>query len=39
MEVSSIAEQLYYTTIRVETVDASGVSGIGTSFIFDYMHA
>ena len=36
MEVSSIAEQLYYTTIRVETIDASGVSGIGTSFIFDY---
>lgn len=36
MEVSSIAEQLYFTSIRVETVNASGVGGIGTSFIFGY---
>jgi len=36
MEVSSIAEQLYFTTVRVETVDTSNAKGIGTSFIFDY---
>jgi hypothetical protein len=36
MEVSSIAEQLYFTTIRVETVDSSGDKGVGTSFIFKY---
>lgn len=36
MEVLSIAEQLLFTTVRVETVDASGVEGVGTSFIFNY---
>ena len=36
MEVSSIAEQLYFTSVRVETVDASGNKGIATSFIFNY---
>lgn len=36
MEVSSIAEQLYFTSVRVETVNASGDRGIGTSFIFSY---
>lgn len=36
MEVSSIAEQLLFTTVRVETVDASGDEGVGTSFIFNY---
>jgi len=37
MEVSSIAEQLLFTTVRVETVDTSGVEGVGTSFIFNYV--
>lgn len=37
MEISSIAEQLYFTTIRVETSKASGATGVGTSFIFSYM--
>jgi len=36
MEVSSIAEQLYFTSVRVETIDASDNKGIATSFIFDY---
>ncbi len=36
MEVSSIAEQLYFTTVRVETEDESGEKGVGTSFIFNY---
>lgn len=36
MEVSSIAEQLYFTSLRVETIDASDNKGIATSFIFDY---
>ena len=36
MEVSSIAEQLYFTSVRVETEDASDNKGIATSFIFGY---
>lgn len=36
MEVSSIAEQLLFTTVRLQTQDASGDWGTGTSFIFGY---
>lgn len=36
MEVSSITEQLLFTTVRVETQEASGKLGIGTSFVFGY---
>lgn len=35
MEVSSIAEQLFFTTVRVETSEASG-AGVATSFVFNY---
>jgi len=36
MEVSSITEQLLFTTVRLEIQDALGNSGIGTSFILNY---
>lgn len=36
MEVSSIAEQLLFTTVRIETRDANGVLRVGTGFIFEY---
>jgi hypothetical protein len=36
MEVLSIAEQLLFTTVRVETVDADLIRRVGTSFIFNY---
>jgi len=36
MEVSSISEQLLFTTVRIETQDASGNHGTGTSFVFGY---
>lgn len=36
MEVSSLVKQLLFTTVRVETYDAAGNQGIGTSFIFGY---
>jgi len=35
MEVSSIAEELLFTTIRIETRTSTKV-GIGTGFIFNY---
>jgi len=34
MQVSSIAEQLMYTTVRIETRSAAGDPGVGTGFIF-----
>ena len=34
MEVTSIAEQLLFTVVRIETNDASGNAGLGTGFIF-----
>lgn len=36
MEVSSIAEQLFFTTVRVETQDGADGQGTGTSCIFGY---
>lgn len=36
MEVTSIAEQLYFTTVRIETTRNSGDKGIGTGFLFNY---
>ena len=38
MEVSSIAEQLLFTTVRIETRDAQEKPGTGTSFIFNYQY-
>ncbi len=34
METESIAEQLFFTTIRIETIDSSGNTGSGTGFVF-----
>lgn len=36
MEVSSIAEQLLFTTVRIKTRNPRGEAGIGTGFLFDY---
>lgn len=36
MDVSSIAEQLLFTTVRIETRNSKGEVGIGTGFIFKY---
>jgi len=36
MEFSSIAEQLFFTAIRIQTRNSKGEIGIGTGFIFDY---
>lgn len=32
MEVTSLAENLYFTTVRIDTVDKDGVAGSGTGF-------
>lgn len=37
MYADTIAKQLFYTTSRVETSDASGNKGCGTAFIFNYI--
>jgi hypothetical protein len=34
MEVQSIAEQLFFTTVRVDTITAAGASGAGTAFLY-----
>lgn len=34
MQIESIAEQLFFTTVRVDTVGANGGSGSGTAFLF-----
>ncbi|KPV62583.1 MAG: hypothetical protein AOA66_1273 [Candidatus Bathyarchaeota archaeon BA2] len=36
MEVSSIAEELLFTVIRIETTDSEGKQKVGTGFIFSY---
>lgn len=36
MEVSTIAEQLYYLTLKINTSNANGEIGSGTGFIFGY---
>jgi hypothetical protein len=34
MEVNSIAEQLYFTTVRVDTLNSAKQQGAGTAFLF-----
>lgn len=34
MEVSSLAEKLYFTTVRIDTISSSGEAGSGTGFLF-----
>ena len=36
MEVESLAEQLFYTTVRIEAESDSGTQFVGTSFVFTY---
>lgn len=36
MQVDSIAEQLFFTTVRVDTLAQDGNSGSGTAFFFSY---
>jgi hypothetical protein len=36
MEVSSVAEQLLFTTVRIESIDSEGILQVGTGFIFSY---
>ena len=38
MEVTSLAENLYFTTVRINTVDKDGVTGSGTGFLFAHKH-
>src|SRR5258708_26792719 len=34
MQVASISEQLFFTTVRIDTVSTTGVPGAGTGFLF-----
>lgn len=36
MQVKTIAEQLFFTTVRIDTVTANGQQGSGTGFIFGH---
>lgn len=36
MQVDSIAEQLFFTTVRIDTIANNGCAGSGTAFIFSY---
>ena len=36
MQVKTIAEQLFFTTVRIDTVTANGMAGSGTGFCFEY---
>ena len=36
MQVDSIAEQLFFTTLRIDTLDAAGNAGSGTGFFFSH---
>lgn len=36
MEVTSIAENLFFTTVRIDTIDKTGAIGSGTGFLFNY---
>lgn len=38
MQITSIAEQLYFTTVKIDTLDKQGRTGSGTGFIFSYHH-
>ena len=37
-EIKSIAEQLLYTTVRIEQMDGTRVVSMGTGFIFNYVY-
>ncbi|HEX6957762.1 MAG TPA: hypothetical protein VF194_07230 [Ferrovibrio sp.] len=39
MQVKTIADQLFFTTVRIDTVDAQGGRGSGTGFFFQYASA
>ena len=36
MQVQTIAEQLFFTTVRIDTVTANGGQGSGTGFFFTH---
>src|SRR3990172_1847543 len=36
MQVESIAEQLFFTTVRIDTVAQNGAPGAGTAFFFSH---
>jgi hypothetical protein len=36
MQVTTIAEQLFFTTVRIETITMDGKSGLGTGFFFEH---
>jgi hypothetical protein len=36
VDVSSVAEQLFFTTVRIDTVHADGTTGSGTGFLFSH---
>ncbi len=38
MEVTSLAENLFFTTVRIDTIDRDGVAGSGTGFLFTHKH-
>lgn len=38
VEVTSLAENLYFTTVRIDTVDQNGATGSGTGFLFNHKH-
>jgi hypothetical protein len=38
MNVTSTAEQLFFTTVRIETVTETGEQGSGTGFFFSHQH-
>lgn len=38
MEATSLAENLYFTTVRIDTADKDGVPGSGTGFLFTHKH-
>ena len=36
MQVNTIAEQLFFTTVRIDTLSAAGAQGSGTGFFFNH---
>ncbi len=38
MDINSPAEQLFFTTVRIDTIDAAGNAGSGTGFIFAHKY-
>lgn len=39
MQVNTIAEQLFFTTVRIDTITTNGIEGSGTGFFFSYKRA